>query len=174
MHRGCKLPEDTPLTLDYFKHGSQEYEANEFATELLMPEHEFRSFVQDRAFSPDLLREIAAYFNTSITSSAFRYLQIGPHPLFLFYSRNRYLVYWKNSPNYYLTVKDIIRLPVPDDSVAMEFYAHQTIYSQEESAQEIVKSTWFETRGYDDNAPFYEYAIVTKNYNTVLSVVWED
>jgi hypothetical protein len=56
----------------------------------------------------------------------------------------------------------------------MEFYAHQTIYSQEESAQEIVKSTWFKTRGYDDNAPFYEYAIVTKNYNTVLSVVWED
>lgn len=174
MHRGNKLPEDTPLTLDYFKHGNQEYEANEFATELLMPEHEFRKFVQGKVFSPDLLREIAAYFNTSITSSAFRYLQIGPHPIYLFYSRDRNLVYWKKSPNHFLTVKDITRLPVPSDSVAMEFYDHQVIYPKEESAQEIVKSTWFETRGYDDNVPFYEYAIVTKDYNTVLSVVWED
>ncbi|KAA6323722.1 hypothetical protein EZS27_026868 [termite gut metagenome] len=29
--------EDNTLTLDYFKNGGQEYEANQFATELLMP-----------------------------------------------------------------------------------------------------------------------------------------
>jgi len=174
MHRGISLPEDTPLTLDYFQHGNQEYEANEFATELLMPEQEFRNFVTGKRFSPDLLREVAAHFDTSITSSAFRYLQIGTHPVFLFHSSNGKLNYWKSSPNYWRTVKDITHLPVPCDSVAKEFYDKGIIYTKSESAQEIVKSTWFETKGYDSNDPYYEYAIVTKDYNTVLSVVWEE
>jgi len=78
-----------------------------------------------------------------------------------------------SSPNHYLMVKDITCLTVPDDSVAMElFYDYQVIYPKEESAQEIGKSIRCETKGYDNNAPFYEYAIVTKDYNTVLSVVW--
>lgn len=174
MHRGVELPDDTPLTLDYFQHGNREYEANEFATELLMPELEFRNFVKGKRFSPDLLREIAAHFNTSITSSVFRYQQIGNHPVYLFHSCNGKLNYWKSSPNYFLTVKDITRLSVPADSVAREFFDKGIIYSKEESAQEIVKSTWFVTKGYDSDDPFYEYAIVTKDYNTVLSVVWEE
>ena len=174
MHRGITLQEDTPLTLDYFQHGNQEYEANVFATELLMPEHEFQNVVKGKRFSPDLLREVAAHFNTSITSSAFRYLEIGPHPIFLFHSSNGKLNYWKNSPNYWRSVKNITRLPGPSDSVAREFYDKGIIYTKHESAQEIVKSTWFETKGYDSDDPYFEYAIVTKDYNTVLSVVWEE
>lgn len=164
--------EDTALTLDYYQHGNQEYEANQFATELLMPGDLFREFVKDKPFSPDLLRTAADYFQTSITSVTFRYLEQGPHPLYLFYSRNGNLLYFKQSPGYWLKVKDLTRLSVPTDSVAMEYYRDGTIYSREESAQEIVKSTWFETQGWDDRHLFYEFAIVTKAYDTVLSVVW--
>ena len=128
--------EDNSLTLDYFKNGGQEYEANQFATELLMPSNLFIRFTDGKPFSPDLLREIADYFRTSITSATYRYLELGQHPIFLFYSRDKELIYWKNSSNYYNKVKDITRLGVPTDSVAMEFYSEGTIYRKEESKQE--------------------------------------
>jgi Zn-dependent peptidase ImmA (M78 family) len=165
--------EDNTLTLDYFKNGGQEYEANQFATELLMPKKEFIVFTTKKVFSPNLLRDIADYFQTSITSVAFRYLELGQHPIFLFYCKDGKVIYWKNTENYYRKVKDITQLSVPENSVAMEFFNDGTIYSKNESAQEIVKSTWFETKQYDSDDEYFEYAIVTKNYNTVLSIVWE-
>ena len=165
--------DDNALTLDYFKQGNQEYEANQFATELLMPEKEFIDYIKGKRFSPDLLRNIADYFQTSITSSVFRYLELGQHPIFLFHCKDGKVIYWKNSNNYYRKVKDITKLSVPEDSVAMEFFSNGTIYSKNDSIQEIVKSTWFETNQYDSENKCFEYAIVTKDYNTVLSVVWE-
>ncbi|RZT92376.1 uncharacterized protein DUF955 [Ancylomarina subtilis] len=166
--------EDNTLTLDYFKYGGQEYEANQFAVELLMPSASFVSFTKGKQFSPDLLREIAEHFQTSLTSATFRYLEIGQHPISLFHCRDKKVIYWKNSPDYYRRIKDITKLQPPTDSVAMEFFNDGTIYREEDSAQEIYKSTWFETDEYDNEDEYYEYAIVTKDYNTVLSVVWED
>jgi len=166
--------EDNSLTLDYFKEGNHEYEANQFATELLMPTNSFVTFTNNKKFSPDLLREIAEYFQTSITSATFRYLALGQHPIFLFHCRDKKVIYWKNSPNYYLKVKDITKLAPPSDSVAMEFFNDGTIYRKEESAQQILKSTWFETKEFNSDNEFFEYALVTKDYNSVLSVVWEE
>ncbi len=163
--------EDNALTLDYFKSGNQEYEANQFATELLMPKKEFIAFSTNKLFSPNLLRDVAEYFQTSITSVAFRYLELGQHPIFLFYCKDGKVIYWKNSKDYYRKVKDITKLSVPDDSVAMEYFNEGIIYTKNESQQEIVKSTWFETNQYDINNQCFEYAIVTKKYNTVLSII---
>lgn len=166
--------EDNALTLDYFKSGGQEYEANQFATELLMPSDLFVSFIHGKKFSPGLLRAISEYFQTSITSATFRYLELGSHPIYLFHCRDNKVIYWKNSPNYFRKVKDITKLNPPIDSVATEFFKSGTIYIKEESAQEICKSTWFETGADDSDDVYFEYAIVTKNYNSVLSVVWEN
>ncbi|KAA6323720.1 hypothetical protein EZS27_026866 [termite gut metagenome] len=138
-----------------------------------MPKKEFIVFTTKKVFSPNLLRDIADYFQTSITSVAFRYLELGKHPIFLFHCKDGKVIYWKNIENYYRKVKDITKLSVPNNSVAMEFFNDATIYSKDESAQEIVKSTWFETKQYDLDGKYFEYCIVTKNYNTVLSVVWE-
>jgi Zn-dependent peptidase ImmA (M78 family) len=166
--------EDNALTLDYFKNGGQEYEANQFATELLMPSKSFVAYTQGKQFSPELLRDIAEHFETSITSATFRYLELGQHPIFLFHCRDRKVIYWKNTNNYFRKVKDITKLQPPTDSVAMEFFNDGTIYRKDESAQEIEKSTWFETGEYDSDDEYFEYAIVTKQYNTVFSVVWEN
>ncbi|GET30792.1 ImmA/IrrE family metallo-endopeptidase [Prolixibacter sp. SD074] len=165
--------EDNALTLDYFKNGGQEYEANQFATELLMPSKYFVEYTQGKPFSPDLLRNIADHFQTSITSAAFRYLELGQHPIFLFYCKDKRVIYWKNSENFYRKVKDITKLHPPEDSVAMEFFNDGTIYKKEGSAQSIYKSTWFETGSDDELDEYFEYAIVTKDYNTVLSIIWE-
>jgi len=89
---------------------------------------------------------------------------------------NNQLKYWKHPTDYSHFITDRNRLPPPDDSVAAEFFSKKIIYPQEESKQQIYKSTWFTlSRGEDDSDyKFYEYCIITPKYNTVLSVVWEE
>ena len=181
MHRYHFLTHnDTDATLEYFKEGNQEAEANEFASELLMPENLFQKECHNREFSPDLLRELADIFGTSITSVAYKYFELGPHPICLFYSYNNVVRYWKRKNDYPHFLKNLTNLAPPMYSVASEWFEDGTIYPKSESKQHIEKSTWFELRkswnGQENDADFqfWEYAIVTRNYNTVLSVVWED
>ncbi|WP_157280368.1 hypothetical protein [Pedobacter borealis] len=70
-------------------------------------------------------------------------------------------------------VPDKNKLDVPSDSVANEYYVYNRIYSRADSAQEIVKSTWFDLGKYDEDSPMYEFCVITPRYNSVLSVVWE-
>jgi|SRR5690554_3587758 len=177
MHRNViVVHNDTDATLEFFKNGHQETEANEFASELLMPEHLFKKECNGKKFSPDLLRQLSDRFKTSITSVAYKYFELGSHPICLFYSHNNKVLYWKRPDNYPHFINDRTKLTPPEDSVATEFFEKRKIYSKEQSKQPIWKSTWFELKNWenDNNFKFYEYCIITPTYNTVLSIVWEE
>lgn len=177
MHRDLiKIHSDTDETLEFFKKGHQETEANEFASELLMPEKLFRAECSGKKFSPDLLRSLAARFQTSITSTAYKYFELGDQPICLFYSKNNIVSYWKRPNDYPHFIKDRTRLTPPSDSVASEFFTNGKIYPKSQSKQQVWKSTWFELSSDEDDMDykFYEYCIVTPRYNTVLSLVWEE
>lgn len=176
LHRNLQpLFLDNDNTLEYFQKGHQETEANEFASELLMPTEMFKKECKSKKFGPELLRQLAERFQTSITSTAYKYFELGDHPICLFYSFNNKVCYWKRPDNYPHFITDRTRLAPPTDSVAAEFFNKGKIYSAEHSKQDIWKSTWFELKHWenDQDFKFYEYCIITPVYNTVLSIVWE-
>ncbi len=85
-HPGLDIHNDNEATTSWFngkekqgKQGKIEYEANQFATELLIPSELSYEKQRLKKFSPQLLRDLANYFRVSITSIAFRYLEIGDH-----------------------------------------------------------------------------------------------
>jgi Zn-dependent peptidase ImmA (M78 family) len=178
MHRDKLLyHNDNDGTLQYFKSGNQETEANEFASELLMPHHLFIKECKNRPFDPSLLRELSEKFKTSITSVTYKYFELGPHPICLFYCYNNVIKYWKRRDDYPHYINDRTKLSPPANSVASEWFDQGVIYPKKESKQSIEKSTWFilnEKWENDEDYNFWEYCIVTKDYNTALSVVWED
>lgn len=177
MHRDLiAIHNDTDATLEFFKNGYQETEANEFASELLMPENLFKLECKGKKFSPDLLRSLSERFQTSITSVAYKYFELGDHPICLFYSYNNQVKYWKRPEGYNHFIVERTHLAPPEDSVASEFFSTSKIYPRHESKQQIWKSTWFELRHWenDNDYRFFEYCIITPKFNTVLSIVWEE
>ena len=164
---------DDDSTLEGYKKGPQEKQANDFAAELLMPTDLFKAACHQRKFSPDLIRELAEKFNTSLTSTVYRFAELGSHPIAAFYSKNGVNQYWKKSDDMRYRVPDHNKLAVPTDSVANEFYVYNRIYPKQEAVQEITKSTWFELGKYDEDSAMYEFCIITPRYNSVLSVVFE-
>jgi len=184
MHKNMQLPDDTFSTFNIIagmektmKYGTQELEANEFASELLMPAKLFLKEAQDEKFSPLLIKNLAGRFKTSLTATVFRYLQFNLHPICLVFIENGKVRYWKKSDDLQVWLSDYNRLQPPSNSVAAEYIEndYSFVYKLEEKAQSISKSTWFTLNEYDDeDTTFYEYCIPTKRYKTILSIIWED
>ena len=69
------------LSLNFYRRGYQESEANEFASELLMPTGYFQRAITGRRFSPTLVNEVAGMFGTSLSSVLIKFVEHGPVPL---------------------------------------------------------------------------------------------
>ncbi len=177
MHQHLEHHYDNDGTLEYFREGHQESEANTFASELLMPESLFRQACFGQKFSPELLRSLAERFKTSITSVAYRFYEYGNHPICLVYSVRGKVLFWKRPDGYPHYIIDFAKLPPPEGSVAREYFDDPTtIYPKNHSKQHIWKSDWFrlDWDEQDQDTQFYEYCIITQKYQTALSVIWEE
>ena len=84
--------------------------------------------------------------------------------------------YWNLSKNFRVKVKEITKLAPPEDSVAQEYIEadYDYIYKDSEKAQLISKSVWFELKHYEKDSDFYEYCIPTKQYESIISIIWEE
>ncbi len=183
LHDNLELHNDNPGSMNWFqyfenqaKRGKQEYEANDFAAELLMPEKIFRKEFQGKIFTPNLLKELSQRFQTSITSVIFRVLKLDLYPICIVYLYRGEVKYWLKSPDLYVYIKNINHLPPPEDSVAKEYIDanYEYLYHGEEKAQEIYRSTWFELSGKQKDNLFFEYCIPYKTHKMLLSVIWEE
>jgi hypothetical protein len=177
MHDRLEHHYDSDNTLEYFRDGNQESEANSFASELLMPEVLFRKVCEGQKFSPDLLHALSERFKTSITSVAYRFFDYGNHPICLVYSLRGKVIFWKRPEDYPHFIIDYSRLTPPEGSVAREYFDDPTkLYPRSQSKQHVWKSDWFKLNWneQDQDTQFYEYCIVTPKYQSVLSVIWEE
>lgn len=174
---------DNSNTLNWFKateqqakKGLREWEANDFASELLMPERIFRKFTEKKKFSPTLIQDLSKRFKTSLTSVAYRLVSLNIYPLFIVSIHNGIVSYWNKSDDFWISFKDITKLPPPQDSVAQEYIDadYNFIYKESEKAQLISKSVWFELKSNEKDSDFYEYCIPTKQYKSIISIIWED
>jgi len=158
------------------KKGIQEWEANDFAAELLMPEALVRKETFKKKFSPDLVRDLSIRFRTSLTSIIYRLLSLDIYPLFVVFISGGTVRYWSKSKTFWVRVQNITKLPPPANSVAEEYIeaGYEFLYQGTDKAQIIAKSTWFELRDDEDDIDYFEYCIPTKQYKTIVSVIWEE
>lgn len=164
--RGCT----TDDLNSYKSHKHNEDNANEFAAELLMYRPWFNDFIIKRDINFDLIKNIAEYFNVSLTAAAIRYANIGKHSAAVIYSKDGKVVWstfhehfpFKFIPNGYLVHKD---------SAAYDFFAGGTM----QTCFDLVPAkVWFASdyKARED-VYLYEQNVAMPNYNAVLTMLWE-
>lgn len=182
MHKGSLIHDDTNSNLSWFneaekqlKKGKQEFEANQFASEYLMPSDLFSDQARKKIFGPDLIRSLSESFGSSLTSVAFKAFDVDIYPVAMFHIFRGKVKYWKRSKDFRGFLKNSTKLPPPENSVAVEYIEanYRPIYKQNELAQPIDKSTWCELREGEQDSEFYEYCIVTQSQESILSIIWE-
>lgn len=151
-----------------------EWQADYFAACLLLPEERVKTDVFRRKFNFIILDELSKKYQTSITSTAIRFSEIGNHPIMVVCSKNG-AVKWKwNSEGFpfYNLKWGNKGGKVPEDTAAGEFFQEKT---RQNDTQIVFAGDWFDV--YKDDLSsnrFYEHCISSPNSNTALSIIWED
>lgn len=172
MHRAAKVICDSEKSfLDYHKKGGQEVEANEFASELLMPRKAFKEHVANRNFNLDLIREVADYFETSITSTSIKYADFGHEYVAIVFSQDAKIKWVKINENLPLQFIQV-GLPVPAYSVVSDFYKARSV---PKSPVAIDAFVWFFNdfkMGDYSKSKIYEQVFPMESINSALSFLW--
>lgn len=147
-----------------------EVDANTFASEFLMHKPWFELFVKGKKLTKEMLIEAASYFNVSLSAVAIRYAEIGYHPCAVIMSQNK-IVKWKAINQQFKFQFVRIGTKVSDLSYASDWYEGKVIPNQED----VPARAWFneDFNLKNKNERIMEMNIPMPNYNSVLTVLWE-
>lgn len=146
-----------------------EREADFFASCLLMPAKLFKKQCFRRPLDPKLLDDLAAYFQTSISSVIFRYFELGLFPM-LIVRVNNGLIDWK-MPSDDLKYKYLPKKggPVPPTTAAAEFFSSGKKHADK---QVLWAHDWFNDFNIADNEQIFEKCYYLTD-SVVMSVIWK-
>jgi hypothetical protein len=147
-----------------------EANANEFASELLMPTEWFKKYTDRQKLNMDLIKNTAEYFNTSLTATAIKYATIGAIPSAVIMSKEGKVVW--HCPNEYFPLKWIPKnYKVNKNSKAFNFFKSEEMIEHDNL---VPANTWyFEDNRCRDDIYLWEQNIYMPNYNSVLTLLWE-
>ncbi|HTN21953.1 MAG TPA: ImmA/IrrE family metallo-endopeptidase [Pelobium sp.] len=148
-----------------------EREADYFASCLLIPESRFKEDVIKKKFSFELIQSLCNKYKVSVTACAFRFAQIGNHPIMIIYSENGF-VKWKMESDDFPYKYILNNKAIPVNTIMGEYFSKPSkrdVYTTEK----VWALDWFDYVGDEDiNRVFYEHCIPYKN--KALSIIWED
>jgi Zn-dependent peptidase ImmA (M78 family) len=131
---------DTIKTLsEWHARGPQELEANQFASELLMPSALFNPMVQGEEMSLDFIREVADYFGASQTATLLKYKDVGDFPISIIYAEDA-VVKWKSESTDFPFTFLPRGTKIPEGSAAADFFQGQDL---EEEPVLVDALDWF-------------------------------
>lgn len=141
LHKNAApLFSDTHLTLsEWFKKGIHEQQANEFATELLMPAPLYKNMVDGKKLSLNLIEDVSAYFQTSRLATFLRYILLGSFPVMVIYMEAG-IVKWKFHSNDFPFTYLPINSNVPAWTVAGDYFNKGQLETKPEKVDAI---EWF-------------------------------
>ena len=147
-----------------------EREADYFASCLLMPEKRFQKDIYRKKFCFDLINSLSKEYNVSITACAFRFAQIGSHPIMIIYAESGIIKWVYNSDDF--PYKYLLNNKRISNSFVMGEYFNNTATEISKTAQIWAIDCFDYVKSEDSNKKLYEHCITHKN--SALSIIWED
>jgi hypothetical protein len=154
--------------VDRYKSSAPELEANAFAAELLMPQLLFRKRVGTRAPSPQLLKDLADYFRTTLTATVVRFVEVEEEGCAMVVTENGRIRWWKANERFEGFWLDA-QSEVSPNTVAGAFLKGEPT---PEEAEEVDGEAWLGSKARRVAESLYEVAIPLGRYGQVISLVW--
>lgn len=160
--------------VNWFQASSLEAEANEFASEFLMPSNLFSKECSGKYFAPKVIDYLAERFNVSKTATILKFIKSGNHPICVVYTANNKMKWWKKSPDFPYFLKFKPDTAPPGGSVVSEIFTMKSLYFGDDRKQSVEKDVWFEVNDRYQGNFMYEFCLYAKSYDYALSLLWED
>lgn len=173
LHRRIvPLFNDNHRTLsEWYTKGIHETEANQFATELLMPSDIFSRKVKNKKLSLPFIEEIAGYFNSSKTATFLRYKDLGSYPVMIIFIENG-IIKWKSCSEDFPFKWIPYQSKLPALTVAGDYYYHQV---KEDKPAKVDAIEWFPEDAYfskgNEQTKLWEQCFPTTS-DSILTCLW--
>jgi Zn-dependent peptidase ImmA (M78 family) len=140
LHKDLVFFSDTHKTLsEWHRKGPQETQANDFASELLMPSDLFSTKVRGKKLNISLMEEVSSYFNVSRLAAFLKYTSLGSYPVMIIFMENG-IVKWKKCSGDFPFQFLPLNSAVPAYTVAGDYFYHGNLESDPEKVDAI---EWF-------------------------------
>lgn len=149
----------------YKSQNTNEVEANVFAAELLMPEVMFRAKLERTLPSMELIEQLADEFQTTLTATAIRYIDLCEEQCALVFSTAGRVMWTRRSRDFRAWIEIGDRLS--DRTLAVDFFNRRALSERMET---IRRDAWIESAS--QRATIREQARGFRSYDSVLSLLW--
>lgn len=162
---GVSCTEDDIFNLNKKKH--LEYEANEFASELLILTKTFKKIIDGEEPRKELIEELSERFGTSLTATVWKYVTVCELNCALVVSKDTRTIWCAKSE--FFTPFIQLAQPVWEGTYAYNFYRGKNIPNE---FCEVDAELWVEGRGINEGTKVLELSIPQPFYNQVLTILW--
>lgn len=157
--------------ISWFQSNKYEKEANEFASEFLMPTELFKKECTGK-FAPDLIDYLAEGFDVSKTAAILKFVKCGHYPVGVVYCKDNRMGWFKTSEDFNEFIEFDYNLPPPYGTVAYEMFNTTNRYFGDEREQEVYKSSWLKLKSRESDYLIREFCLFVPTYNYTISVIW--
>lgn len=158
---------------DFLRFGEtqvQETEANVFAAELLMPEKLFRKDCIGMTPGFQCITKLAEVFTTSISSTVYRYVEIGNHPCALVCCRAGRIAWFRLSSDYRHRVQPVGTI-LHQNTAVWEFL--NSGKRPPEKQELTLPEYWLQAGTFDSRTELYVHCLAMPRYDTIMVLLWE-
>jgi Zn-dependent peptidase ImmA (M78 family) len=172
-HRNALSTGSAPAHSSFTNFSSENYvewEADYFASSLLLPKSRFQKDCFKKKFSFLLLDTLSKKYQTSLTSTAIKFADIGNHPILIIFGENNKVKWQWNSEDF--PFKNLLhdKYKIPENTVIGEYF---NLGKNIKKTQPVWAMDWFRNTSKNDSVrQFYEHCIPYQNQ--ALSIIWED
>jgi Zn-dependent peptidase ImmA (M78 family) len=145
-----------------------EQEADFFSSCFLMPSKSFKAKCLKNPLDPKLIDNLASFFQTSISSVIFRYLELSMFPMILIFCKDGKVEWNMSTTDFIYKWPTKKGSPVPKTSIAGEYF-YQRKKTQDKDI--IYPYDWFKDFEMDKNQQLYEKCYYLSK-SSVLSMIW--
>jgi Zn-dependent peptidase ImmA (M78 family) len=152
----------------------REAEANSFAAAFLLPTDLISDQCENIQPSFEVISDLAAQFDTSLTATALRFASLSEEPVAIVSSTDGFVKWCKPSPEFAEFLQDTgINLPIKAElksgTLARSFFKGISI---PEKPQRVRASAWLEGNLLNPAAYLIENTIAMPRYKSTLSLLW--
>lgn len=146
-----------------------EWEADYFASCLLIPTGKIRKYCLKRPLSSALISDISTDFQVSSSATIFRYLDLSLFPMMIVMAKDGKVEWKMNTRDFKYWQIPAKEKPVPSASVSAEFFTSGKKYHVEET---VFAEDWFNDRYVQKGEQFNEKCYYLPG-NKVMSLLWK-
>jgi Predicted Zn peptidase len=141
MHQDLKtlFTDDDETLAEWHQRGAHEQEANEFASEILLPSGLFKEKVKGKKLNINLIEDVASYFGSSLTASFLKYRLLGDYPIMIVFI-DKGVIKWKQHSRDFPFKFLVIGSRVPVYTVAGDYFNGNGLSERPEKIDAI---EWF-------------------------------